>query len=185
MIRTQVAITGAGPAGLMLSQLLHKNGVDSIVLELGSRNYVEARIRAGLLEQGTVVLLEEAGVAERLHRDGLVHDGVELAFGDRVERIDLRTLAGGTVTVYGQTEITKDLGVNLAARGAPVLYDAQVVALSGLDGPRPRVQFRHLGATEDLECDFIAGCDGFHGVSRRSIPASGLPLRCALAHAQS
>lgn len=176
MTRTQVAIVGAGPSGLMLSQLLHQNGVDSVVLEHRSRSYVEARIRAGLLEEGTVALLDEAGVAERLHREGLVHHGVELAFAGRVERIDLKTLTGAAVTIYGQTEITKDLGDALAAEGGRILYDAEVVALSGFDGARPQVTFRAGGVTEDLECDFIAGCDGFHGVSRRSVPENCIKM---------
>ena len=170
MTRTQVAIIGAGPSGLLLSQLLHRNGVDSVVLEQRSRDYVEARIRAGLLEQGTVDLLDEAGVSERLHREGLIHDGVELAFAGRVERIELKGLTGSAMTVYGQTEITKDLGDAHAASGRRILYDAHEVALSGYDGTRPRVRFRHRGVVDELECDFVAGCDGFHGVSRPSVP---------------
>ena len=170
MTRTQIAIIGAGPSGLLLSQLLHRSGVDSVVFEQRSRDYVEARIRAGLLEQGTVDLLEEAGVGGRLHREGLVHDGVELAFAGRVERIELRGLTGSAMTVYGQTEITKDLGDAHAASGRRILYDAHEVALSGCDGTRPRVRFRHQGVVDELECDFVAGCDGFHGVSRSSVP---------------
>jgi p-hydroxybenzoate 3-monooxygenase len=172
MTRTQVAIIGAGPSGLMLARLLHRKGVDSIVFEHRSRSYVEARIRAGLLEQGTVALLDEADVAQRLHREGLVHDGVAVAFADRVERIGLKSLTGEVMTIYGQTEITKDLGDALAADDVRILYETEVVALSGFDGARPRVTFSHHGLTEDIECDFIAGCDGFHGVSRRSIPAN-------------
>ncbi len=174
MTRTQVAIIGAGPSGLMLAQLLHQSGVDSVVLEQRSRSHVEGRIRAGLLEQGTVDLLDEACVAARLHREGLVHQGVELAFAGRVERIDLKTLTGRAVTIYGQTEITKDLGDARAAEGSRILYDTQDVALSGLDDARPRITFRHQGVSEDLECDFIAGCDGFHGVSRCSVPPSSI-----------
>ena len=174
MTRTQIAIIGAGPSGLLLSQLLHRSGVDSVVLEQRSRDYVEARIRAGLLEQGTVDLLEEAGVGGRLHREGLVHDGVELAFAGRVERIELRGLTGSAMTVYGQTEITKDLGDAHAASGRRILYDAHEVALSGCDGTRPRVRFRHQGVVDELECDFVAGCDGFHGVSRPSVPTRAI-----------
>jgi p-hydroxybenzoate 3-monooxygenase len=174
MTRTQVAIIGAGPSGLMLSQLLHRRGVDSVVLEQRSRDHVEARIRAGLLEQGTVELLDEAGVTMRLHREGLVHKGVELAFAGRIARIDLKTLGGGVMTVYGQTEITKDLGDAREAAGGRIVYEAEHVSLADFDGTRPRVIFRRKGAVEEVECDFIAGCDGFHGVTRRTVPAGSI-----------
>ena len=174
MIRTQVAIIGAGPSGLLLSQLLQRNGISSVVLEQRSRAYVEARIRAGLLERGTVELLEAAGAGERLRREGLVHDGVELAFAGRVHRIDLKALAGHAMTVYGQTELTKDLGDAHAALGGTVLYEVTDVALEGFDGTRPRVAFTHKGVRDGVECDFIAGCDGFHGASRASIPARSI-----------
>jgi p-hydroxybenzoate 3-monooxygenase len=176
MTRTQVVIIGAGPSGLLLSQLLDRSGVDSIVLEKRSREHVEGRIRAGVLEHGTVALLEEAGVADRLHRDGLVHTGLALAFGDRFERIDLKALSGRSVTVYGQTEITLDLGEARAAAGGRILYEAGEVTPSGFEGVRPRVSFRHRGTLEELECDFIAGCDGFHGVSRRSVQPEALTI---------
>ena len=171
-MRTQVAIIGGGPAGLLLQQLLHVAGVESVVLEQRSRDYVEGRIRAGVLEQGTVRLLEEAGVAGRMHSDGLVHDGFSLAAdGDRF-RIDLKALTGGsTVMVYGQTEVTKDLIAAAQARATPVLFEATDVALHDLDGTRPHVTFNHDGAARRLDCDYVAGCDGFHGVSRTAMPA--------------
>jgi p-hydroxybenzoate 3-monooxygenase len=171
MARTQVAIVGAGPSGLLLSQLLQRNGIESVVVERRSRAYVEGRIRAGLLERGTVELLEEAGVGARLRREGLVHDGVELAFAGRVHRIDLKALSGHPMTVYGQTEITRDLGEARAAAGGTVLYECEDVALTDINGLRPRVEFTHGGRRESIECDFIAGCDGFHGICRQSVPA--------------
>jgi p-hydroxybenzoate 3-monooxygenase len=174
MDRTQVAIIGAGPSGLLLSQLLSCHGIDSVVLELRSRDYVEARIRAGLLEQSTVDLLDMAGVGERLHREGLAHEGVALAFDGRILRIDLKSLAGSAMTVYGQTEITKDLGDARAASGGRVLYEATDVAPADFDGNNPRVTFMHRGSAMTLDCDFIAGCDGYHGVSRRSVPPAAI-----------
>lgn len=174
MDRTQVAIIGAGPSGLLLSQLLSCHGIDSVVLELRSRDYVEARIRAGLLEQSTVDLLDMAGVGERLHREGLAHEGVALAFDGRILRIDLKSLAGSAMTVYGQTEITMDLGDARAASGGRVLYEATDVAPADFDGNNPRVTFTHRGSAMTLDCDFIAGCDGYHGVSRRSVPPAAI-----------
>jgi p-hydroxybenzoate 3-monooxygenase len=174
MVRTQVAIIGAGPSGLLLAQLLRRNGIDSIVLERRSRAYVEARIRAGLLEQGTVDLLIEAGVGARLERERLVHDGFEMAFDGRVHRIDLAGLAGKRVSVYGQTEIQQDLDTAVAAEDGDVRYEAADVTLHGIDGGRPRVTCVHDGQPVEIGCDFIAGCDGFHGVSRQSIPSDGL-----------
>jgi p-hydroxybenzoate 3-monooxygenase len=168
MPRTQVAIVGAGPSGLMLSQLLHRHGVDSVVLERQSRDYVEARIRAGLLEWGTVDLLNAAGAGTRMMREGLVHDGFELAFAGRSHRIDLKGLAGQHVLVYGQTELQKDLG---DAAGERVVWEASNVTLHDFDGSRPRITYVRDGVTLELECDFIAGCDGYHGVSRASVPA--------------
>jgi p-hydroxybenzoate 3-monooxygenase len=174
MNRTQVAIIGAGPSGLLLSQLLDLAGVDTVVLERRDRAYVEARIRAGVLEQGTVEALREAQVGERLDREGLVHDGFEIAFDGRRARIDVMSLTGRRMTVYGQTEITKDLGDARAARRARIVYEAADVALHDFDGDQPRVSFRHNGRGHRLACDFIAGCDGHHGVSRASAPASAL-----------
>jgi p-hydroxybenzoate 3-monooxygenase len=176
MKRTQVAIIGAGPSGLLLSQLLARHGVDSVVIEQRSREYVEARIRAGLLEQSTVDLLAEAGVGERLHREGLVHGGVELAFESHILRIDLKARTGAAMTVYGQTEITKDLGDARAAEGGRMYYEATQVALTGFQGQSPQVSFSHGGKLHTLECDFIAGCDGYHGVSRQSIPSSAIKI---------
>jgi p-hydroxybenzoate 3-monooxygenase len=176
MSKTQVAIIGAGPSGLLLSQLLHTCGIDSVVLERRARSYVEARIRAGLLEFGTVDLLNQAGVGARMMREGLVHDGVELAFDGRTHRIDLKALTGRQMMVYGQTEIQKDLADARAAAGGRVLWQAEEVALHDFDGRAPRVSYSHAGARHELECDFIAGCDGYHGVTRASVPAGRITL---------
>jgi p-hydroxybenzoate 3-monooxygenase len=173
--RTQVAIVGAGPAGLLLAQLLHLAGVEAIVVERQSRAYVEARIRAGVLEQGTVELLEEAQVGARMRREGLPHDGFDLAYNGVRHRIDLAALTGGKrVMVYGQTELTKDLGDARAAAGAPTLYEAADVSIHGVDGDRPSVRYRRDGVEAEISCDFVAACDGFHGVGRRAIPHADL-----------
>lgn len=170
-MRTQVAIIGAGPAGLLLGQLLSHAGIDNVIIEQRSLEHVLARIRAGVLEQGTVDLLHEAGVAERLDHEGLVHDGFSLAVAGRLHRIDLRELSGGrTVTVYGQTEITRDLVEARRALGRQTVYEAQDVALHDIGSASPKVGFRADGQNLTLACDFIAGCDGYHGVSRRSLP---------------
>ena len=168
--RTQVGIIGAGPAGLLLARLLKAEGIDSVILEARTRDYVEARIRAGVLEQGTVELLEEAGVADRLHRDGLVHDGVEIGVDGRRIRIDFRELIGKTVTVYGQTEVTRDLVAARLAGDGPIVWEAADVSLHDIDSREPRLRYRVGGAEHELACDFIAGCDGFHGVSRAAVP---------------
>ena len=171
-MRTQVAIIGGGPAGLLLQQLLHVAGVESVVLEQRSRDYVEARIRAGVLEMGAVRLLEQAGVDARMKREGLIHDGFAFAVDGEIHRIDLKGLTGGsTVMVYGQTEVTKDLNDAAAARGTPVVFEAEGVALHDLDTEAPFVTYAKDGAAQRLDCDFVAGCDGYHGVSRPSIPA--------------
>jgi p-hydroxybenzoate 3-monooxygenase len=168
--RTQVGIIGAGPAGLLLARLLKMHGIESVILELRTRSYVEARIRAGVLEQGTVELLEEAGVAERLYRDGLVHEGVEIGVRGRRIHIDFRELTGKTVTVYGQTEVTRDLvAVRLAGDG-PIVWEAADVSLHDIETDQPKLRYRQGDAEHELVCDFIAGCDGFHGVSRSSVP---------------
>jgi p-hydroxybenzoate 3-monooxygenase len=174
-VRTQVAIIGAGPAGLLLGQLLSRDGIDNIIIERRSREYVLARIRAGVLEQGTVDLLDDSGVGERLRREGLPHEGFLFAFDGRRHRIDLKGLTGGKcVTVYGQTELTRDLMEARQASGAPSFYEADNAALSDFDSGSARVRFTHGGAAHDLSCDFIAGCDGFHGVSRRAPPRSAM-----------
>ncbi len=176
-MRTQVAIIGAGPAGLLLSHLLRVEGIDSVVLERRSREYVEARIRAGVLEQITVQLLERVGVGERMRREGLVHDGFNMVFDQARFRIDLKRLTGGSsVMVYGQTEVTRDLVEAGLARDMPLVFEAEDVALHGLDGARPEVSYVHGGQPGLLECDFVAGCDGFHGVCRASIPPAALKL---------
>jgi p-hydroxybenzoate 3-monooxygenase len=174
MARTQVVIVGAGPAGLLLGQLLHKEGIDTLILEQRSAEYVLGRIRAGVLEPGTVEALELAGAATRLHAEGLVHEGVEIGFQGRRHRFDLKALTGKAVTVYGQTEVTRDLMDVRAACGAPTVYEAEDVTLHDCAGSAPRVTYRHQGVAHEVACDFIAGCDGFHGVSRRSIPAESL-----------
>jgi p-hydroxybenzoate 3-monooxygenase len=172
---TQVGIIGAGPSGLLLSQLLSLNGIDNVVLEQRSREYVESRIRAGVLEQGTVDLLKTAGVGERLQRDGLVHEGFEIAFAGRRERIDLKGLTGGsTITVYGQTEVTKDLFEARLAAGGKIRCEAEHVAIQDIEGKRPRLRYRMNGRDRELDCEFVAGCDGFRGVSRASVPATAL-----------
>jgi p-hydroxybenzoate 3-monooxygenase len=173
-MRTQVAIIGAGPSGLLLGQLLHKQGIDTVILENRSADYVLGRIRAGVIEQGMVGLLEQAGVAERLHKEGLVHDGTELAFAGARHRIDFKKFTGKTVTVYGQTEITRDLMEARTACGAQTIYEAEDVMPLDFDGAKPSVRYRKDGKDFEIECDFIAGCDGFHGVSRQSVPATSI-----------
>jgi p-hydroxybenzoate 3-monooxygenase len=166
-----VGIVGAGPAGLTLAVLLRRHGIESVVLEARSRDYVEHRIRAGVLEQGTVDLLTGAGVAERLHEEGLVHHGISLQFAGARHRIPLTDLAGGrSIVVYGQTEVVKDLVRAQLDEGAPLFFEVDGVELHDLDSERPRIGFGHQGESLELECDVVAGCDGFHGVCRPSIP---------------
>src|SRR5438067_5007630 len=172
-IRTQVGIVGAGPAGLLLSHLLHVQGIDSVVLESRSRDYVEHRIRAGVLEQGTVDLLTAAGVGERMQREGLVHHGIELQFDGERHRIPLSELAEGrTIVIYGQTEIVKDLIAARLESGLPLLFEVADVSVHELESDRPRIRFRHDGEEHEFQCDAIAGCDGFHGVCRPSIASA-------------
>jgi p-hydroxybenzoate 3-monooxygenase len=169
-MKTQVAIVGAGPAGLLLGQMLHVQGIDSVILERQDRAYVEARIRAGVLEQGTVDLLASVGVDARLRREGLIHDGVEIAIGGTRHRIDFRELTGKTVTVYGQTEVTRDLIEARLAAGRPLVFEAADVAIHGADSDAPSLTYLKDGTPHTLHCDYVAGCDGYHGVSRQTIP---------------
>jgi p-hydroxybenzoate 3-monooxygenase len=176
-VRTQVGIVGAGPAGLLLARLLHRKGIESIVLEIRSRDYVEKRIRAGVLEQGTADLLIEAGVGDRMQREGLVHHGIELRFGGLGRRIDLSQLTGGrAITVYGQHEIVKDLIAARLDAGGPILFEVADVSVHGFDTAAPTIRFRKDGEARTLTCDVIAGCDGFHGVCRPSIPEGVLTV---------
>jgi p-hydroxybenzoate 3-monooxygenase len=173
--RTQVGIIGAGPAGLLLAQLLHVRGIDSIVLERRDRTYIEGRIRAGALEQGTVDLLREAGVSDRLDKLGLVHDGVDIAFRGRRHSIRFSEfVAGRPITIYGQTEIVKDLVAARLAAGGDLRFEAENVAIHDADTNRPSLTCERGGASEQIVCDFIAGCDGFHGMSRDSLPQGHL-----------
>jgi p-hydroxybenzoate 3-monooxygenase len=172
--RTQVAIIGAGPAGLMLGALLAHRGIDSVILEARSRDYIEHRIRAGVLEQGTIDAMDEVGAGARMHEHGLVHDGALLRFAGRSHRIDFRALTGKAVMVYSQHELVRDLVAHRLAGGAPLAFEVDDVALSGIETARPEVRFRRAGQAAELGCDFIAGCDGFHGVARAAIPADRL-----------
>jgi p-hydroxybenzoate 3-monooxygenase len=173
-MRTQVAIIGAGPSGLLLGQLLHKYGIDNVVLERHTPSYVLGRIRAGVIEQGAADLLDEAGVGARLHREGLVHDGTQICVEGVRHRIDFKALTGKAVTVYGQTEITRDLMEARAEVDAPSIYEAHDVSLHDFSGIHPRVTYRHDGKNGEITCDFIAGCDGFHGASRKTVPPGAI-----------
>ena len=173
-MRTQVAIIGAGPSGLLLGQLLHEYGIDNVVLERHTPSYVLGRIRAGVIEQGAADLLDEAGVGARLHREGLVHDGTQICVEGVRHRIDFKALTGKAVTVYGQTEITRDLMEARAEVDAPSIYEAYDVGLHDFSGIHPRVTYRHDGKNGEITCDFIAGCDGFHGASRKTVPPGAI-----------
>jgi p-hydroxybenzoate 3-monooxygenase len=173
-VRTKVAIIGAGPAGLLLGQLLHAYGVDNIILERHTGEYVLGRIRAGLLEEGTVALLDELGAGARAHHEGLVHNGIELAFGGARHRIDMHAATGKTVMIYGQTEVTLDLMNAREAAGLTTVYQAANVEPIDFDTDHPRVSYVKDGVAHEIDCDFIAGCDGFHGVSRASVPSSAI-----------
>ena len=170
-MRTQVAIIGGGPSGLLLAQLLQRRGIDSIVLERKTKDYVLGRIRAGVLEQGLVGLLEEAGCADRLHAEGFSHDGTLIAYGDEMFRIDFKEHTGTPVIVYGQTEVTRDLYEAREKAGGPIVFNVENVVIHGADTDTPHVTYTVDGTTQRIDCDFIAGCDGFHGVSRKTIPA--------------
>jgi p-hydroxybenzoate 3-monooxygenase len=173
-LRTKVAIIGAGPAGLLLGQLLHAYGIDNVILERQTPEYVLGRIRAGLLEEGTVALLDEVGAGERAHREGLVHEGIELAFGGARHRIAMKAATGKTVMIYGQTEVTLDLMNARKAAGLTSIYQAADVTPHDFDTDHPRVSYQKDGVGHELACDFIAGCDGSHGVSRASVKASAI-----------
>ena len=174
-MRTQVAIIGAGPSGLLLGQLLHKAGIDAVILERQTGDYVLGRIRAGILEQVCIDLMDEAGVGERMHREGLIHGGIELLFGGQRHRIDMNALTGGkNVMVYGQTELTRDLMDARRAAGLPTVYEAMNVTIHDFDGATPRVRYEKDGQAHEIACDFIAGCDGFHGVCRASVPRGAI-----------
>lgn len=175
-VRTQVGIVGAGPAGLVLGHLLHLQGIESVVLESRSREYCQERVRAGLLEQTTADLLSEMGVGARMKREGLVHHGINLRFRGRTHRIDFADLTGRSITIYGQGEVIKDLVDARLAGGGPILFEVENVSVSDFASARPRILFQNKGQQTELACDFIAGCDGFHGVCRPSIPAGALTV---------
>ncbi|WP_108482400.1 4-hydroxybenzoate 3-monooxygenase [Oceaniglobus ichthyenteri] len=169
-MKTQVAIIGGGPSGLLLAQLLHTRGIDSVVLERKTKDYVLSRIRAGVLEQGLVKLLEEAGCADRLHAEGISHDGTLISYGNELFRIDFKEHTGTPVIVYGQTEVTRDLYAAREKAGGKIEFNVEDVVIHGADGESPHVEYTVNGEARRLECDFVAGCDGFHGVSRQTIP---------------
>jgi p-hydroxybenzoate 3-monooxygenase len=174
-LRTQIGIVGAGPAGLMLSHLLHLQGIESVVLEMHTRKYIEERVRAGVLEQGTADLLVETGVGNRMQREALIHHGIEIRFNRRGHRINLYELSGGkAIIVYAQQEVVKDLVAARLEAGGQIIFEASDVSVHGFDGANPTIRFRTNGEPQELRCDFIAGCDGFHGICRPSIPASAL-----------
>jgi p-hydroxybenzoate 3-monooxygenase len=176
-MKTQIAIIGAGPAGLVLSHLLDRAGIESVVLESQTRPHIEERVRAGVLEQGTVDLLNELGLGERMMRQGLMHYGVELRFGGRGHRIDFKNLTGGKgVMIYAQHEVIKDLVAARLKAGGQIVFEAQQVSVHGLESEKPVVRFAQNGAPQELHCDFIAGCDGFHGICRDSIPTGTLRI---------
>jgi p-hydroxybenzoate 3-monooxygenase len=174
-MRTKVAIIGSGPSGLLLGQLLTNAGIDNVIVDRSSREHILARVRAGVLEEGMVGLLDKAGVGERMHREGLPHDGFSLAFDGRDHRIDLFDLTGGKrVMVYGQTEVTLDLIERRERDGGVTIYEASEVTPAGFDGDNPYVTFQKDGVTHRIDCDFIAGCDGFHGASRKAVPVDAI-----------
>jgi p-hydroxybenzoate 3-monooxygenase len=169
-MRTQVGIIGAGPAGLMLARLLHLAGIESIIIENRSRDYIENRIRAGLIEHWATDLLTEVGVGERMKAEGASHDGINIGINGELHRIDFTALVGKRVTIYGQQEVVKDLVVQRLADGGPLLFEVDGVSVHELAAQRPKIRFTHDGKAQEIECDFIAGCDGFHGICRPSFP---------------
>src|SRR3954465_13404911 len=172
LMRTQVGIVGAGPAGLLLSHLLHLDGIDSVLIESRSREEIEATIRAGVLEQGSVDLLKATGVGERMQREGFVHEGIYLRFGGRSHRIDFPSLTGGrAIMVYAQHEVIKDLVAARLAAGGKILFEVKDASVYDLDTAEPKIRFHHGSKVQELQCDFIAGCDGFHGITRPAVPS--------------
>ena len=169
-MRTQVGIIGAGPAGLMLARLLHLQGIESIIIENRSRNYIENRIRAGLIEHWAADLLIDVGVGARLQHDGMPHWGINIGINGDLHRIDFKALVNKRVTIYGQQEVVKDLVERRLADGGPLLFEVGEVGIHDLTSKQPKVRFTHEGRAQQIECDFIAGCDGFHGICRPSIP---------------
>ena len=176
MMRTQVGIIGAGPAGLFLAHLLKRAGIDCVVLEARSREHVEGRVRAGVLERGTVEAMEALGLDARMRREGMVDDGLAMRFRGGTIRFDLVELTGKAVMIYGQQEVVKDLVAARLGAGDPLLFEAEVTAIEGLDGERPRLRYRERGEERALDCDFVAGCDGYRGVSRAAVPAGAITL---------
>ncbi len=175
-MRTQIGIVGAGPAGLFLSHLLHLEGIESVVLEARTRHYIENRVRAGVLEHNTVELMKNAGVGDRLQREGLVHRGIELRFAGRAHRVDFEELTGRSITVYAQQEVVKDLVAARIANGGEILFEAEAHGVDAIGGPHPCIRYRHNGREHELVCDFIAGCDGFHGIARTAVPPAALTI---------
>jgi len=175
-MRTRVGIVGAGPAGLMLSHLLHRSGIESVIVEDRSRAHCEARVRAGLMEQWAADMLVETGVGDRLRRESMVHDGIYLAFSGALHHLDFQRLVGRRVTIYGQQEVVKDLIARRLEDGGTILFDVSDVSLHEIGGAAPRIAFTHDGRAQIIECDFIAGCDGFHGISRESLPEGALSI---------
>jgi p-hydroxybenzoate 3-monooxygenase len=175
-MRTQVGIVGAGPAGLMLSHLLHLAGIDSVIVENRSRGYIEGRIRAGLIEQWARDLLVEIGVGRRMQAEGMYHGGLHFCFGGALHHVDFQKLVGQGVTIYGQQEVVKDLIARRLADGGQILFEVEDVGVHDFDGSTPKIKFRHQGTAQQLDCDFVGGCDGFHGICRPSIPDTALTV---------
>ncbi len=177
-MRTQIGIIGSGPSGLLLARLLHLQGIDTVILESHSREYVLGRVRAGVLEEGMAGPLRDAGVGERMDREGLIHEGFNIAFAGRRERIDMHKYTGGkSVMIYGQTEITFDLmKAHIDEAGCVVHYDAPAISVEDYDTDAPRIVYEQDGQRKELTCDFVAGCDGYHGVARQSIPADKINI---------